>query len=387
MIAQHFGILPPDVLAFPTTTECVNPDLVIGLELETENCHIHTSAFYTKLGVLTNFKVDQDGSLRGVAYEFISYPMKSTHALSALDKFFKSADFTDANYSDRCSVHVHVNCTDMTLEQVGCVALLYTTLEELLFEFVGGNRDTNIFCIPWNQCRSHFDLITKFLNYPSYTLRNWNKYTALNLIPLTTQGTIEFRQMHGTSDMVKLTQWINIIGAIFAYAKRTELNNLITQIKELNTNSHYEMFFNEVLGGQLPYDAIYSRKLEEGVIFAKYSLMSYRAEDKERAAPKPVKRKNTFIVDDFLDAVGQENGMVEEMRGRIAAQRLAAQVQAAAQAVEVQPQEERIAAARRRMEGFFNQAQGGDRHILNGYIARPIAIDDLLEEDNLDIRA
>jgi len=290
-ISEVFGVSPPKVAAYTGTavTTAINPDLVIGLELETENCQIHSGTFYAKLCGPLNIMVEHDGSLRGVAYEFITAPMRSQDAIGCLGEFFNKSKFIDDNYSDRCSVHVHVNCTDMTLEQITNVALLYTTIEEILFEFVGGNRDTNIFCIPWNQCRQHFDLVHRFLNDTSYTLRNWNKYTALNLIPLSSQGTIEFRQLHGTSDMAKITTWINIIGAIFAYAKSVQLNTLIARIKELNTSSFYEMFFNDVLGGQLPYNEVYSRKLEEGIIFAKYSLMSYK--EGTVAAPRVIKKK------------------------------------------------------------------------------------------------
>ena len=198
-ISQLLGITPPIVAPYLSTIPCVNPDLVIGLELETENCGALSASTYSKICGKTNFRMETDGSLRGVAYEFISQPMFSTNALAALDDFFGATKFTDDNYTDRYSVHVHLNCTDLTTQQVSSVALLYTIMEEILFEFVGGDRDTNIYCIPWNQCRQHLDLVNKFLRDSDYILRGWNKYTALNLLPLRSQGTVEFRQMHGTA--------------------------------------------------------------------------------------------------------------------------------------------------------------------------------------------
>ena len=283
-----FGVAAPRVRSLKMAMECVNPSLVIGLELETEKCE-GDGGWYEDSVKKLNFQVKTDGSLRGNAFEFISLPMRSDQALGALDAFFTATQFNEDNYSDRCSVHVHVNCTDMEFEQISSLALLYTTMEEILFEFVGHNRDSNIYCIPWNQCRAHLNLVQNFLSDGGSVLRRWSKYTALNLLPLSTLGTVEFRQMHGTADMKKLTTWINIIGAMFAYAKTVELKDLIEQIKDLNTTSQYEVFFNRVLAMQLPYTDKYKEKLEEGIILAKYSLMNMGTmkNKDETTAPMP----------------------------------------------------------------------------------------------------
>lgn len=264
----------PKPFIYSKEIACANPTLLIGLELETEHCHeigrtVSTAAI-EKLG----YQIASDNSLRGSAYEFISRPMASKHALASLTDFFALTKFNDGNYSDRCSTHVHVNCQDLTLEQISNVALIYQIVEEILFEFVGHNRDSNLYCIPWNQCRNHHRLVANFLASPRTTLKVWNKYTALNLLPLLMYGTVEFRQMNGTADMTRLTTWINLIGSIFKYATSVELNNLTTTVKELNTTSHYEHFFNTVLGGYLPYNELYRAKLEEGIILAKFGLVS-----------------------------------------------------------------------------------------------------------------
>ncbi len=273
-IIETFRVAVPRVVKYKEPLPCVNPDLIIGLELETEQCDRWNADGYIGVADRCNFNTETDGSLRGRAYEFISRPMRSDHALGAMAEFFRQTGFTEANYSDRCSVHVHVNCTDMTLEQVSNVALIYSVFEEILFEYVGHHRETNIFCIPWNQCLAQYKLIENFLSAPGNQVAAWNKYTALNLIPLQTQGTVEFRQMHGTCDMEKLTTWINLIGAMFLYAKKAELKDLTETIKTLNTTSHYEAFFRDVLQNILPYNEVYQQRLEEGIILAKSSLIT-----------------------------------------------------------------------------------------------------------------
>ena len=312
LVQEAFGISKPAVKSFKPSDQfkLVNPALIIGMELETENLQMGTYE-YEVIGKNTNFSVTQDGSLRGNAFEFISKPMRSDAALGALNSFFTQTKFDERNYTDRCSVHVHVNCVDLSLDNVAALAVLYTVVEEILFSYVGGNRDSNIYCIPWSQCRSHLDLVQRFLADPSTVLRKWNKYTALNLLPLAKQGTVEFRQMHGTANMEKLSTWINIIGSLFKNATEYKLNDLITEIKTLNSTSQYEMFYNKILSGILPYNELYRQKMEEGVIFAKYSLISM-----SKNKDKPVMKKvvEDEILEDLLGEMPVPEAAPQELR-------------------------------------------------------------------------
>lgn len=299
-VTEMYGINPPTVIKYAKEVACVNPELVVGLELETENCFSTIQGSDLEDAARrANISIETDGSLRGNAYEFITRPMETRHALAALTDFFAATKYNDINYSDRCSIHVHVNCTNLELEAISSLSLLYTVFEDILFGFVGNNRDSNIYCIPWNQCRMHFDLIQRFLSGNGEVLRNWSKYTALNLIPLGRYGTVEFRQMHGTADMGKITQWVNIIGAMFKEASATELNVLIPQIRELNTTSQYEAFFNRCLGSQLVYNEVYRQKMEEGVIFAKMALINMS--DKTKIKPKVEKKSKSTLLQEIYN--------------------------------------------------------------------------------------
>lgn len=300
-VSDAYGMRVPRPWKYADTVACTNPDLIVGLELETENCRNSDEA-YSRIGSPLGIDVKTDNSLRVVdgnlAYEFITKPTMMKNVLATLGEFFKQTGFNDDNYSDRCSVHVHVNCTDMTFEQVSAVALIYTVVEQILFEFVnqrpgnkeGWSRDTNIYCVPWNQCRDHLNLVYNFTKNPAIALRRWQKYTALNLLPLTRFGTMEWRHMHGTADMAKLTTWLNIIGAIYKHAKTTPFEDLVKDVQGLNTESHYGKFFDTVLGGQLPYNDTYRQAMEEGCILAKYSMINWSLEKNhpERAPKKAV---------------------------------------------------------------------------------------------------
>ena len=139
IVTESFGVGKPRVAKYLVKSDLklVNPDLVIGFELETEQCNALSATGYEKLCKPMNMTITQDGSLRGSAYEFLTLPMRTDSAISSLTDFFAATKFNDANYSDRCSIHVHVNCTDVTSEQLSNLALLYTVFEEILFEYVG----------------------------------------------------------------------------------------------------------------------------------------------------------------------------------------------------------------------------------------------------------
>lgn len=294
-IREIFGFRVPTPWALKGSVECSNPDLMMGVELEVENCEHSQDWYQDRTGKLgwtttvdnslrgTNISTGGNAGIGGAAFEFISKPMRASTLLYSMEEFFNVTKFNDANYTDRCSVHVHVNCTDLTPDQVSSVALVYSVVEEILFRFVGAGRENNIYCLPWSQCRMNHDMVDKITQDVNGLARRWQKYTALNLIPLRSQGTVEFRQMHGTADMKKLTTWINLIGCIFKYGTNTELTELIKEIKALNSTSEYEVFFGRVLGNYLPYTEDYRASLEGGIISAKYGLINWK---KDRKAPK-----------------------------------------------------------------------------------------------------
>ncbi len=267
-----------------TPVACSNPDLICGVELETENARPNLDWYVDNLSHA--WMVDRDGSLRGrdTAYEFISKPLAMGLLIPELTKFFGTTGFGEKNYSDRCSVHVHTNVTDFTQDGLASLVMIYTVLESILFQYVnhhnaptteGYSRDTNIYCVPWNQCRFNKRLVEKLFNRPTAPVAAWQKYTALNLLPIAVQGTVEWRHMHGTADMEKLTVWLNIIGNIMLYARKTPLDDIIKTIKHLNDTSAYKKFFTDVLKESLPYSEEYRASLIEGVVNAKYSLFDW----------------------------------------------------------------------------------------------------------------
>lgn len=286
LVQEVFGLREPKPFKSKQSPDkAINADLMVGVELEIEHagnvhdCQAAGGSFWV---------VTEDGSLRprGSSWEFVSRPAPLGVALAEMRLLFQKLRLSDeVNYSDRTSVHVHTNVCNFTQEQLANVVLIYPVFEAMLFQYVnfhkkreeqGYCRDTNLYCIPWASCRLNKKMVNDIFNHPEKFhggRAGWQKYTALNFLPISTQGTIEWRHMHGTNDMEKLTTWFNMIGAIMAYCRDNSYAAIVNTIKVMNDVSTYRRFFTDVMQNTLPYSEEYRRAMSEGIINAKYSLM------------------------------------------------------------------------------------------------------------------
>ncbi len=248
-------------------------NLLYGLELEIE--------FATPEWEGNGFRATEDGSLRHDGWEFISSPMNYDTIVDSLKRFFKRAQgisFDPDNvehYSERTSVHVHTNCQDLTIPQVSSILLLYQVTERLLFNWIGNDRDKNIFCVPWSETLIRHQALNDLTHYISMSSVERNKYTALNIVPLKSIGTIEWRHMAGEYNVDHIAMWLRIIGHFFRIARVTPYEEILDRVVNLNTSSQYDnlldwVFQDEVIQlRQLGYTSY----LEDGVLSVKYSLM------------------------------------------------------------------------------------------------------------------
>lgn len=152
------------------------------------------------------FTATSDGSLRNHGIEFISKPFTVPQLLKHFENLHANIKFFDRSvaFSPRTSTHVHINCRSLSLEQVKNLLLLYALYEEFFFSIVSPVRRGNIHCVPLTDTHlpSVYGRDTKSL------IANWHKYTALNLLPLGKQGTVEFRHLQGTGSGAELREWL-----------------------------------------------------------------------------------------------------------------------------------------------------------------------------------
>lgn len=223
----------------PTYT-MVQPNYIFGIEVEVEKVpYPEINAHHTSF-----WNITQDNSLRDSGYEFVSLPLKAKHLENALTQLKNSLP-NSADFSPRTSVHVHMNVRDLTIEQISSLVILYITCENLLFNWVGHERDKSVFCIKLLETNYRKDILN-LLDSVSYIVHHWNKYTALNLHPICTIGTVEFRHMEGNIHIPRILMWINFLSCLKSYTKTTSIQHLLHTVMNLNSSSEYIPFLQSV---------------------------------------------------------------------------------------------------------------------------------------------
>ena len=209
----------------PGSTSYTKPSLppLFGTEYEIEGV-----VDYSSTQIVNNFKIVSDGSLRNNGKEFITPPVTFDESLELFKILHDHLELSDNSFSERTSIHVHVNCANLEVRAILNFIRFYIITEPIWMAFVGKKRENSIFCVP---------LYSTYLqgNY-NRGLRNlensWHKYTAFNICPLTRLGTIEFRHLYGTNDYKIYYQWLSSINNLIAWAKGTENLNFINFFNE-----------------------------------------------------------------------------------------------------------------------------------------------------------
>lgn len=217
----------------------VDRNTYVGIEVEVENVQTfnQVSPYWT---------ITEDGSLRNSGREFVSIPIKAYRAEQALNVLFKNTINKDVEFTERTSIHVHMNIRTLTIAQLEALVLTYMVFEKSLFSFAGEDRYNNIFCVPLVETD-----IGKHLNaliQRKHPHVKWQKYTSLNLLPIMEKGTVEFRHLGGTGDIARIITWINLILSLKKFALQKPPSYIWSRIESLNTTSEYKMFGDEVFG-------------------------------------------------------------------------------------------------------------------------------------------
>lgn len=270
-ICMRYGLKPVSPWKTSKATQLNPPDpsLIYGVELEIEGCRPDMQT--------PGLAVTEDGSLRNSGLEFITKPMTYSNLVWALDTFFSHNDWLGpANYSERCSVHVHTNVQDLTVEQLASISMIYQVFEGVLFNYAGMDRRRNIFCVPWAETQLNYRSITKMLNKEDVVFQDWQKYTALNLLPVTSLGTIEWRHLPGTNNKELIYEWCRLIGHIFHLARNLPFEQVKNLFIDLNTTSHYFSVMRDVFreDAECLQGADVAALMENGVLNLKYALLN-----------------------------------------------------------------------------------------------------------------
>lgn len=223
---------------------------LIGVEVEVENVlRIDPNIFLGEM-----WQVIDDHSLRNSGREFKTRPIAIEYIERALIRLLSGLN-PDIDFSPRTSIHVHQDVRGMELRQVLGLLFTYAVCESLLFKFAGLGRKRSIYCVPIVQTEllDIFRKQDKIIRYLQTIGEWWPKYTALNLNPISTFGTVEYRHLGGTDNLGKILAWIDLISRLKIWAYKVPYETIVARISDLNTNSQYQSFIDDVFGGATTY--------------------------------------------------------------------------------------------------------------------------------------
>ena len=252
-VQSYFGSEPPQKCYGRKS----NSGLLIGIEVELERVQMHTELY--------GWNNIKDGSLKDNGREF-TIPVWNNYAYEYLNKLFASMAVPTA--SSRCSIHVHADVTQFTLDQIKSLIVLYIIFERALYKY-SGYRWNNNYCVPVQTWAMGMDL--NHLGFMEIA-RDFMKYSGLNVFPDEGKlSTVEFRHMVGNYNADYINDWIQIITHLVQFAQKQEYKQILLDIKDMRSNSEYWNLFKAVFGDYakvLNYST-FNRDVEEGITFVK----------------------------------------------------------------------------------------------------------------------
>lgn len=245
-----------------------------GIELEYEKLGVHFSRWHSRVldadEELANrlrkyWEIKQDGSLRGEhSAEFcFAAPLPYNLAKERIDDLFKGFErIALPTTSIRTGYHVHLNVRDMTIAELQDLFILYALFEPVWYTYAAADRSGNVFCQPWWRDFAYLFTIRN-MGSPMMMWQDFGKYSGLNLGPVATLGSVEFRHMPCTIAKSRIIEWLDIINLLREAAKTGAVRDcLSTAVRR----SPSEALAN-LVGSQL-FRALYYPRLDEEV----YSL-------------------------------------------------------------------------------------------------------------------
>jgi hypothetical protein len=218
-VAEHFGVM--------VHPNCTTREFRCGVELEIEQIQ-------EPISNTTTWSCKTDHSLRDGGIEIVTVPMSFENTLKAFQEIHGKLALGPTPFGERTSIHVHINCLNLTLKEVKELVLLYALLEPLYFNFVGKQRENNIFCVPLN----YTHLPSQYKTDIGGLHKIWHKYTAFNLCPLGNGkegseglGTIEFRHMYGTKDVTLFKTWLSSIKELYDFVEKNKDFSLLDTLE------------------------------------------------------------------------------------------------------------------------------------------------------------
>lgn len=190
----------------------------VGVEVELEGSDLPG-------GLHKWWQVKGDGSLRGHGVEYVlSQPSIRGNEVHRKVRWLYG-QLPRVGPSDRCGVHVHLNCQELTTFEVFNIITLYLLMEDALVHWCGEDREGNLFCLRTQDAGWLLASLIedKYNGTLAHTVHgNGYKYGAINVGALGVHGTLEFRSLRTPAEPERINTWIDALVAIKDYALKIE---------------------------------------------------------------------------------------------------------------------------------------------------------------------
>jgi hypothetical protein len=207
----------------------------IGVELEYEGLHTHTVQTYLTNLPSSKIIADTDYSLKfaGVELKFSS-ALNGSNIIEALE----TVKVLLKNYEDkvylaghRCSTHIHINVSDLTLPQLHRFLLFAYFCEPALMDVCASDRRDNVFSVGIDKLEDYTEVLYKISKGDVTFDPSTAKYRAIGLNSIYSLGSLEFRMFNGTTDMDQVLDWINFVQEIKHIAINAEnVTSILTAV-------------------------------------------------------------------------------------------------------------------------------------------------------------
>lgn len=237
----------------------------IGLEIEVEG----NGKLGRPLAGLedTVWRTHTDGSLRnylGGSCEFVTNgPIDEKSVFDqvvTLNSTLKKNGVVLLEESPRTSVHVHINCQLLSVDEMMQWLGVYILCEDRLLSYVGEGRRGNLFCLPLVRQRQVQSQVSGMFGLNRTTLNKDSKqnlavsrlyspslervkYCALNVGRLPSFGTFEFRSLFGTVDPVIIQEWVDLLLAVRDFGLKNTLEETWELYERVGPQNFFEMVF------------------------------------------------------------------------------------------------------------------------------------------------
>lgn len=218
----------------------------IGIEIEMEGNVLYPDPGET-VGAI--WKGVEDPSLRGMALEYVLIDPAARQDVSGylevLAQYLKKNKVKLID-TDRCGVHVHVNCQQLSFKQLINFVCLYLIFEDLLVKWCGESREGNLFCLRARDAEYITTFLQKAVIRGAFGRINEQeiRYASINVAALAKYGSVEFRSMPTPDDLSLINTWVEMLLAV----KDASLtyNETYEMVEGLSAANSTEAFLNMV---------------------------------------------------------------------------------------------------------------------------------------------